>query len=253
MREVERLADAVESLPDNRPTLALLDGNLAFRDLQRGQYPRYVADILIGDRLSCALARLHDASRNGRPVVVAAYTSRPRTAEVAGAVRLMLCDQGDGDCNRLCTARRSDLPPCDGAAGFDDSSESFERFLYFLQRQQADFRHNNSDQSSDTYETGTRRKPLEFVVFKRQQSHGHETRPRDMGQITGRCKRRARFDQSVSSVLRDLNRSLGGWTVAAAGLILLRHVPPNQSKTGAPGRVLGCRPRCRRTFRIRNS
>ena len=52
MREVERLADAVESLPSDRPVLALLDGTLAFWDLQRGQYPRYVADVLIGDRLS---------------------------------------------------------------------------------------------------------------------------------------------------------------------------------------------------------
>ena len=128
VREVERLADVVESLPDDRPTLALLDGTLAFWDLQRGQYPRYVADMLIGDRLSCALARLRDASRDGRPVAVAAYTSRPRTTEAAGALRLMLCDQSDGDCNRLCTARRSDLDGCDRAAGFDDR-EVFEAVL----------------------------------------------------------------------------------------------------------------------------
>ena len=128
MREVERLADAVENLPDDRPVLALLDGTLAFWDLQRGQYPRYVADFLIGDRLQCALARLRDASRDGRPVAVAAYTSRPRTTEAAGAVRLMLCDQGDRECNRLCTARRSDLPSCDRAAGFDDR-EMFELVL----------------------------------------------------------------------------------------------------------------------------
>ena len=128
VREVERLADAVESLPDDRPVLALLDGTLAFWDLQRGQYPRYVADVLIGDRLQPALARLRAASTDRRPVAVAAYTSRPRTTEAAGALRLMLCDQGDADCNRLCTARRSDLPSCDGAAGFDDR-ELFEGLL----------------------------------------------------------------------------------------------------------------------------
>ena len=120
VREVERLADAVADLPDDRPVLALLDGTLAFWDLQRGQYPRYVADLLIGDRLQPALARLRAASTDRRPVAVAAYTSRPRTTEVTGALRLMLCDQGDADCNRLCTARRSDLASCDGAAGFDD-------------------------------------------------------------------------------------------------------------------------------------
>ncbi len=128
VREVERLADAVESLPDDRPVLALLDGTLAFWDLQRGQYPRYVADMLIGDRLQPALARLRAASTDGRPVAVAAYTSRPRTTEVAGAVRLVLCDQGDANCNRFCTARRSDLASCDGAAGFEDR-ELFELLL----------------------------------------------------------------------------------------------------------------------------
>ena len=82
MREVERLADAVESLPDDRPVLALLDGTLAFWDLQRGQYPRHVADTLIKrSAATCALARLRDASQDGRPVAVAAYTSRPRTTE----------------------------------------------------------------------------------------------------------------------------------------------------------------------------
>ena len=128
VREVERLADAVESLPDDRPTLALLDGTLAFWDLQRGQYPRYVADVLIGDRLSHALSRLREASQRGRPVAVAAYTSRPRTTEAVGAVRLMLCDQGDADCNRLCTARQSQSDTCDRAAGFDDR-EIFELVL----------------------------------------------------------------------------------------------------------------------------
>ena len=128
VREVERLADAVESLPDDRPVLALLDGTLAFWDLQRGQYPRYVADLLIGERLQPALARLRAASTDRRPVAVAAYTSRPRTTEVAGAVRLMLCDQGDEDCNRLCTARHSQSEICDAAAGFDDR-ELFELLL----------------------------------------------------------------------------------------------------------------------------
>ncbi len=128
VREVERLADAVESLPDDRPALALLDGTLAFWDLQRGNYPRYVADMLIRDRLQPALARLRAASTHRRPVAVAAYTSRPRTTEAAGALRLMLCDRGDADCNHLCTARRSDLPSCDRAAGCDDR-ELFELAL----------------------------------------------------------------------------------------------------------------------------
>ena len=124
--EVERLADAVEQLPDDKPALALLDGTLAFWDLQRGNYPRYVAERLVGQRFQTALARLRAAFTDRRPV--AAYTSRPRTTEVAGALRLMLCEQDDDDCNRLCSARRSELAPCGGAAGFDDR-ELFELVL----------------------------------------------------------------------------------------------------------------------------
>ena len=60
VRVVERLADAVECLPDDRPVLALSDGTLAFWER--------------------------------RPLAVAACTSRPRTTEAAGAVRLVLCD-----------------------------------------------------------------------------------------------------------------------------------------------------------------
>ena len=84
--------------------------------------------MLIAERLQPALARLRAASTNRRPVAVAAYTSRPRTTEVTGAARLMLCEQADADCNRLCTARHSDLTSCDGAAGFDDR-ELFELVL----------------------------------------------------------------------------------------------------------------------------
>ena len=77
VREVERLADAVEQLPDDKPTLALQDGTLAFWDLQRGNCPRYVAEHLVGQRFQTALARLRAASTDRRPVAVAAYTSRP--------------------------------------------------------------------------------------------------------------------------------------------------------------------------------
>ena len=128
VREVERLADAVADLPQDRPALALLDGTLAFWDLQRGNYPRFVADTLIGKQLRTALARLRAASTDRQPAAVAAYTSRPRTTEVAGAVRLMLCNQDDAECNRCCNARHSDRPRCDAAAGFDDR-ELFEVLL----------------------------------------------------------------------------------------------------------------------------
>ena len=128
VREVERLADDVEASSSTVPVLALLDGTLAFWDIQRGNYPRYVADSLVNDRLRGALARLRAASRSDRPVALAAYTSRPQTTEVAGAVRACLCISNAVECTRRCSARRSDFAQCDGAAGFDDR-ELFDALL----------------------------------------------------------------------------------------------------------------------------
>ena len=51
VREVERLAEAVDDLTADAPVLALLDGTLAFWDVQRGSYPGYVVDHLINQRL----------------------------------------------------------------------------------------------------------------------------------------------------------------------------------------------------------
>lgn len=128
VQEVERLADTVETAPPTVPVLALLDGTLAFWDIQRGSYPRYVVEILVNRRLRGALARLREASRRQRPVALAAYTSRPQTTEVAGAVRAGLCVSNATECTRRCSARRSDLAQCDGAAGFDDR-ELFDALL----------------------------------------------------------------------------------------------------------------------------
>ena len=128
VQEVERLADAVEAAPPTVPVLALLDGTLAFWDIQRGNYPRYVVETLVNGRLRGALARLREASRGQRPVALAAYTSRPQTSEVAGAVRACLCVSNPVECTRRCSARRSDLAQCDGAAGFDDR-ELFDALL----------------------------------------------------------------------------------------------------------------------------
>ena len=128
VREVERLADAVEALSPDVPVLALLDGTLAFWDIQRGNYPRYVVETLVNERLHGALARLREASHGQRPVALAAYTSRPQTTEVAGAVRACLCLSNPTECTRRCSARRSDLAQCDGAAGFDDR-ELFDALL----------------------------------------------------------------------------------------------------------------------------
>ena len=58
VREVEKLAETVESLQPRLPTLAVLDGTLAFWDLQHGSYPRNVVRSFIEGRLSPALEKI---------------------------------------------------------------------------------------------------------------------------------------------------------------------------------------------------
>ena len=179
VREVERLADAVEASSPDLPVLALLDGTLAFWDIQRGNYPRYVVETLVNERLRGALARLRDASRSRRPVALAAYTSRPQTTEVAGAVRACLCLSNPVECTRRCSARRSDLAQCDSAAGFDDR-ELFDALL-------------EPGHRSPLYQTGRRASHFALdpggghrvePVLLRERRHGN--RPR-RGARLGRC------------------------------------------------------------------
>ncbi len=124
VREVERLADAVKRCPTIGRCWPCWTAPWPSGTCSGATTPATFADILIAERPQPALARLRAASTDRRPVAVAAYTSRPRTTEADGAVRLLLCDQGDADCNDLCTA----LASCDGAAGFDDR-ELFEILL----------------------------------------------------------------------------------------------------------------------------
>ena len=128
VREVEGLADAVAAADDSMPVLAVLDGTLVFRDLQSGNYPGYVVQRLINERLEPALERLRLASERSGNVIVASYTSRPQTTEVVGALRVCLCGRDLVRCAEHCSLRRSDQDACDGAAGFDDR-ELFETVL----------------------------------------------------------------------------------------------------------------------------
>ena len=128
VREVEKLAETVESLQRHLPTLAVLDGTVAFWDLQHGSYPRNVVRSFIDARLSPALEKLRDLAQRPGGVTAAAYTSKPRTTEAVGAVRASLCGTTATECTRRCSTRRSDLSNCDRAAGFDDR-ELFELVL----------------------------------------------------------------------------------------------------------------------------
>ena len=127
VREVERLADA-ENCPTTNRRWPCWTAPWPSGTCSGATIPATSPTCSSQNASSPPCPALRDASTNRRPVAVAAYTSRPRTTEVAGAVRLMLCEQGDADCHRLCSARRSELAPCDRAAGFDDR-ELFELVL----------------------------------------------------------------------------------------------------------------------------
>ena len=119
VRELERLADAVEECPSGLPALALVDGSLVLWGLSGRGYPPYIRQAIVQDRLLPALARLRKQSRM-RPLSVAAYVSLPRSTEVVNAARAALCPFDRAHCRRSCGSRRSFSPPCDMANEFLD-------------------------------------------------------------------------------------------------------------------------------------
>ena len=153
VREVERLADVLETAGvktahGGLPTLAVLDGTLVFRDIQSGNYPGGVVQHLIGNRLEPALERIRRVSAESGDVILASYTSRPRTTEVVGALRVCGCGRDLTACAQQCTLRRSDLESCAAAAGFDDR----ELFSAVLQ----------PGQRSPVYQSGHRARRASF-------------------------------------------------------------------------------------------
>jgi hypothetical protein len=148
VREVEKLADTVAATTGAVPTLALVDGTLAFRDVQSGNYPGYLVQHLIEERLQPALDRLFRWSQKAGNLTVAAYTSRPRTNEVVGAMRVCLCERDLTLCAERCNARRSDLGGCEKVAGFNDR----QLFEYVLE----------SGHRSPVYESGRRQRGASF-------------------------------------------------------------------------------------------
>ncbi len=127
VRELERLAGAVEECPPGRPALALVDGSLVLWGLSGQGYQPYIRQAIVQDRLIPALDRLREQSRV-RPMSLAAYVSLPRSTEVINAARAALCPFDRARCRRSCGSRRSVVSPCDMANGFLDR-ELFEETL----------------------------------------------------------------------------------------------------------------------------
>ena len=128
--EVEHLADAVEQLPDDKPALALLDGTLAFWDLQRGTLPQIRGQAFgrttLPDRLGPSEGGFHRPPPGGGR---RAYTSRPRTTE-GGRRRAPhgLRARATPTATVSAPPAAPTWRPATGSAGFDDR-ELFELVL----------------------------------------------------------------------------------------------------------------------------
>jgi hypothetical protein len=112
------LAD--EFLTDDLPALALQDGTLVRWSLTGAE--RFVQDYFI-ERYLGYLERMRQ-----RGIPVASYISRPRSPEVVGAIRLMLCPDVDvpagrgakcSECSDVRAGREPSCAPCQGLVDAD--------------------------------------------------------------------------------------------------------------------------------------
>ena len=116
-----------EQVPQDLPTLALLDGSLVLWGLSGGGYPQLLRDEIIKRGLVPTLDSLRDLSRH-RTLALAAYVSLPRSTEVVNSLRLYLCETQASECARMCSNRRSPVSPCSLVNHLLDR-DLFERLL----------------------------------------------------------------------------------------------------------------------------
>ena len=114
VEEVKALEPLVREVPQDLPTLALLDGSLILWSLSGRGYPPLVQDEIIQKGLLPALDSLQQMARH-RTLALAAYVSLPRSTEVVNCLRLYLCATDALECGRKCSNRRSPVAPCDKA------------------------------------------------------------------------------------------------------------------------------------------
>jgi len=116
VEEIRFLAQRVRDLPEDQPTLALVDGSLIMLGLLGRGYDDFVRRELIDDGFVQALEELKQLARR-RPLAVASYISLPRSAEVVNALRLAVCPYEVADCDRHCGDLRADDRPCHAHVG----------------------------------------------------------------------------------------------------------------------------------------
>ena len=115
VEEVRALAQVIRDLPDNVPTLALMDGSLITFGLLGHGNRDFVLRELVETGFVQALEELRQLAE-ARPLAVAAYTSLPDSREVVNALRLEVCPFETADCGTHCGGLPTGQRACDEAA-----------------------------------------------------------------------------------------------------------------------------------------
>lgn len=111
--EIEALTIALEKLPEAMPTVAMVDGSLAYIGLRRGVYQDFVFRSILEDGFVAALRKMQLIKRK---LAVVGYISLPNSAEVVGALRLASCGRGANQSSQ-CNNQNSDWQPCSQCLG----------------------------------------------------------------------------------------------------------------------------------------
>ena len=121
VEECRQLAKLAVELPQDSPSLALLDGSLILWGLEA--YPEFVAEALLDRGFLSYLEELRKLSR--QRLALASYISFPRSTDVVNVLRLAICPYELPDCDRYCPTGEKD---CDRVAGVQDR-ELFSNLL----------------------------------------------------------------------------------------------------------------------------
>jgi len=121
--ECHQLAELTAELPQDSPTLALLDGSLILWGLEA--YPEFVTEALLDKGF---LGYLDDMRKlnNSKKLALASYISFPRSTDVVNALRVALCPHDPADCDHYCPPNKA--RECDTVAGVQDR-ELFSNLL----------------------------------------------------------------------------------------------------------------------------
>jgi len=117
--ECRHLADMAAELPDNQPSLAVIDGSLILWGLSGKEFPDFVVEELLDKGFIKCLDDMLKLAKE-RPLALASYISFPRSTDVVNALRLAICPHDIADCDKYCGETNIGKRPCDAMAGVQD-------------------------------------------------------------------------------------------------------------------------------------